>query len=449
MNRGSRPTALYFRMSFLSIPQSPADSMRKVIAQGKGVLGLFTLIFLISFLISSHLTRCQRNKLMHSLNGNIDNLQNIQDDLNGVVRRPNDAPPPYQARRQGARRGDRQQNDGRARRDQQHRRQQNQQQARQENAVDAGIAQYRFDRMYRRAVEAGFRRAGALVRFNQWVTAHIADIDPASVPVCLDCGASDYQLCNHYVNAAAADPVEEDQPVLAMMDNVVVQRRCFRGWVNGVLRRFVSPGFSDWFCPAPRFDFTVVNNRHLAGFDASNIHDRNINESLYCYLRAKMHTNYRVNGVEDETLRLEHVKKLADRWCAENKIKISTTEQVNALQLTIQRAADQVENQTLYKHQNPNLGFFSAWVLISTLLTALVVVPWFISAFALPVIQICFLAGMCLTMLYLAGFHNLLYGAIRKSRLIAMLVSAVTIAFEVVLSALLCFLLIVTIIHML
>lgn len=225
------------------------------------------------------------------------------------------------------------------------------------------MQQYRRDAAYRAGVENGFGTVGALNRFNQWVQGNIDQINPASVPVCLTCGNSDYQLCNCYVNEAAP-VVEEDVPVLGVVGDPVVRNRpMWVGWVQGIHRMFF----------APQFDLNAVNNHRLRGlvrdFDPSELSDDLINERMYCHIRCEMHTHYRVNGREDRDLRLEHCRKIAKRYCEKNKIRLDSQGAATAFAVTVQRACDQAENGILYQPQNPNwvgrsLPFLKAWVIL-------------------------------------------------------------------------------------
>jgi len=148
----------------------------------------------------------------------------------------------------------------------------------------------------------------------------------------------------------------EAGPVMLGFNNaarLVEPKGLWQGFVDGVRRMFM----------APHFAMNVVNNHYLAGVSNADIPDTDVNESLYNYIRVHMHVHYKVNGREDRDLRLEHCRKLALRWAAQNKIPTPTLSlDTNWYLKTIQIACDQAENALLYSYVNPNYSFSLAWV---------------------------------------------------------------------------------------
>jgi len=309
----------------------------------------------------------RHNRYMHASNGNIDAAP---------LRARGGANPPQPPARRGyadvaanGRRGEdgEQGRQGNALRQHQrnvrHGRQQQHQNQRNGAAIDRGVNEHRLDRAYQTAVATGFRTAGALARFNEWAAANAAQINPASIPICVECGNAAIELCQHFVHEAAP-AVEADVPVLGIVGRAEFANRwLWQTWVDGVRRAFY----------APRFNLNVVNNHQIRGvfrdFDTSELTDDLICEELYSHIRTEMHVHYRVNGREDRDLRLEHCRKLARRWCEKKKIAVETAFSANIFVLTVQRACDQYENTALYAPQNPNwaslsLSFPRAWVCI-------------------------------------------------------------------------------------
>jgi len=148
---------------------------------------------------------------------------------------------------------------------------------------------------------------------------------------------------------------EADLPTLGFRNaaRLVEPKGLWQGFVDGIRRMFM----------APHFAMNSVNNHYLGGVSNADIPDTDINESLYCYIRVHMHVHYKVAGRENRDLRLEHCRKLALRWAAQNKIPTPTIAlDTNWYVKTIQIACDQAENALLYSYVDPNYSFSLAWV---------------------------------------------------------------------------------------
>lgn len=349
-----------------------------------------------------HPSREDMNREQHALNGNIDRPPNFA----AAVRRGLDADPANPGQARGGL--DRQQRAREMRRDRNNGGRAGGRANREANrgALARGDAQYRNDHTYRMAVGNGFRTAQALALFNRWARANIDHIDPGSIPVCLACGNAELELCNCYIHDRAPEPVEPEVAVIGVVGRpLYTNPSMWTGFVRGVRRAFVTP----------RFDFNQVNNhaiRTLQGsFDPSSIGDELINEELYSYLRVEMHCDYMINGVEDRRLKLEHCRKLAKIWCKNKKINIDSVAQANIFALTVQRACDSVENDTLYQRQDPNWrpSFSKAWVILF-LLMFVWLRPSNVKDIVVNVIAACLASHVWMVQL-LTGLGHLLSGA--------------------------------------
>jgi hypothetical protein len=129
-----------------------------------------------------------------------------------------------------------------------------------------------------------------------------------------------------------------------------------------------------------------------------------------------MHVNYKINGVDNRDIRLEHCRKLASRWAAINKVKVDTPMAVNVMFVTVQRACDQDENRALLAYANPSASFSRAWV---TFLAAAALAPLFAlylrrnPGIARGVMNIIFRQTTSLARLSLRGSISLLIGVMR------------------------------------
>jgi len=222
-------------------------------------------------------------------------------------------------------------------------------------AIEQAVEGYHRTEWYSKAIKSGFKNLGALKRFNETVAAFQDQIDPLLVPVCMECGNSDVELCDHFVVAAkVAVDVEEDALVIVPAVNM---KHRFQ-WVDKIRRMFTWPSFNS----------TLVQNHNLAGFRNEQIADTYIWPELFSYIRMGFNTTYVINGVNDRAAKLAHAKKLGVRFLDETKVSLADRnrpEFVNRFIHTVQRACDQRDDEMLLVETNPVHNF---WVAPSTLL---------------------------------------------------------------------------------
>lgn len=215
---------------------------------------------------------------------------------------------------------------------------------------------YQHSKLYHDAIDKGFKNQAALDAFNGWVGQHIDDIDPREQIACSYCGRVDLILCTCFI--------KEDVGAIAVVDDALVipaGRKMINihySWFGKLWRRVIR-GYDE-----SKFNFDVVNNHHIN--EVSDLVsepevqlqvDENILENLYNFIRAHQHTSYDLSGVDNRQARLAHSHKLALRWVTQNKLdsRLMDTRFVNQLMITVQRATDQVENNTLYSAVDPNI----------------------------------------------------------------------------------------------
>jgi hypothetical protein len=216
------------------------------------------------------------------------------------------------------------------------------------------VDNFRLTEVYLKGRDKIYPDAAALARFNNWVQANIAQIDPAQCSVCAICGDANLILCDHHVVAPPAPPAQ----VVAQV-NPVYQW----GWW-----RFVKPAFR--ILSSPKIELNVQNNRYIGYLGNEHIDDQEIIPDLYNYITVNQQTSYLVNGYDSRPLRLAHSHKLAHRWAEAYKRSedlVTNTVFANQFKITIQRAADQVENHMFYGYSNPTANFGLAWLPNSSL----------------------------------------------------------------------------------
>lgn len=224
-------------------------------------------------------------------------------------------------------------------------------QARDANLIVNAQNEHNVTEWYLSAVKHGFKNSAALDRFNTTVAGIASEIDPRRVPVCTECGNSDVILCEHYIVNGGVVIVNDDAIAIPTTGGFFMRWR-FQ-WFERVQRMFV------W----PRFDSSVLVNHYNAGFDPSVIPDTEIWPEMLCYIRLHLHTEYKIDGEFNRPAKLAHCKKLANRFLTDNRIKISdclSPEMVNKIQLTVARACDQRDDQTLFKKDDPRRNFWIA-----------------------------------------------------------------------------------------
>jgi hypothetical protein len=223
-------------------------------------------------------------------------------------------------------------------------------QARDSDFIDKAANEHSVTEWYLAAVKRGFKNQDALDVFNATVATIADDIDPRRVPVCMECGCSDAILCKHYIVNGGVETV--DNAVVIPSTGGFFMKWRFQ-WYERASRMFT------W----PRFDSSVLVNHYNAGFDPSVIPDTEIWPEMLCYIRLHLHTEYKIDGVFNRSAKLAHCKKLANRFLTDNNIKLSdclTPETVNQIQLTVARACDQRDDQTLFKTDDPRRNFWVA-----------------------------------------------------------------------------------------
>jgi hypothetical protein len=215
---------------------------------------------------------------------------------------------------------------------------------------------YKYTKLYNEAVHKGFKTDAALQKFNAWVTDHIDDIDPREQVACNKCGGVDYLLCKCFITCEPTSvDIVDDAIVIPAGRNIIDIKYT---WFGQLWRRVIR-GYDK-----SQLDYTVVNNHNINEVATllkkpklQKQVDENIIVPLYNYLRVNQHTSYDLSGVDNRAARLAHCHKLALRWVTLNKLddNLSETLFVNQMMITVQRAADQVENRTIYGAIDPNI----------------------------------------------------------------------------------------------
>lgn len=220
-----------------------------------------------------------------------------------------------------------------------------------QNQIDIGISQYAATNWYLEAVKNGFKNQAALDAFNQIVAERENDIDLMKVPVCMECGGASAKLCHHFITDAGVH--QDEGGAIAIPASASYTMRWRFLWVDRVRRMFT------W----PKFNSGALINHNLNGFDPSQIPDNEVWPELLCYIRLHLMTEYKIDGVFSRKAKLAHCQKLANRFFIENKIKTTdllTPEMVNKIKLTVARACDQRDDQTLLKECDPRHNFWIA-----------------------------------------------------------------------------------------
>ncbi|APG76500.1 hypothetical protein 1 [Hubei tombus-like virus 32] len=229
-------------------------------------------------------------------------------------------------------------------------------------AEDRVVLAFRLTQVYVRGRDTIYPDIASRDRFNNWVRANQAQIDPAEMFVCKICGEASLLLCDHAIREAVV-PLACPPPVQAPTYRYLGLRRL---WYHN-----------------SKFNFGEQNARDVRHFDNSQISDVEIIPECYNYITSNMQTSYDVAGKDSRELRLSHCHRLAGRWAELAKVKDRLMEDTwfkNRLLFTAQRACDQVETTMLYKFTDPttqNFGLarqLQEFVLFTTGFSALVVV---------------------------------------------------------------------------
>nr|WRQ65541.1 hypothetical protein [Tolivirales sp.] len=224
-------------------------------------------------------------------------------------------------------------------------------------AAQVGFDEYVRSEWYVKAVRGGFKNQAALDRFNQSVRDLSTTIDPRMAPVCQECGNSDLELCEHFISQRPDQPavhVDDEALIIPDIPDSNISWRFM--WVDRVRRMFT------W----PKFDNSVLINHSNRGFDPSLIPDDQVWDDMFMYIRLHLNTHYKIDGVFDRQAKLAHCNKLALRFLTDMKINIMDVlkpQQINSIKLTVARACDQRDDQTLFKEVDPRQNFWAAPVL--------------------------------------------------------------------------------------
>lgn len=218
--------------------------------------------------------------------------------------------------------------------------------------IERQVAVFKNTALYVRGRDQVYPDALALARFNQWVGAHQAEIDPSEQKVCIKCGQVDFTLCAHSIREA---PVDVQQPAPVVVPNNLRHHEWTFRPIQSLKEAFRWPGF----------DTHSQSDARLHGFSNHHLPDDLIIPELFSYLTLNMQTSYLVNGYEDRALRLSHVHRLAQKWViTKNLEEAASCDQHYCvrIKLTIQRACDNAQNQMLYAERDPARNFGLAWL---------------------------------------------------------------------------------------
>jgi len=218
-----------------------------------------------------------------------------------------------------------------------------------------GIRQYKMSEWYSRAVKGGFKTKEALERFNASVVDYADDIEKSVIPFCSQCGNGDIQLCECFITKR--EPAVEIQDDALLIPDIKDSNMSWSFQGFGILRRMFT-----W----PKFDNTALINHSNRGFDPSIIPDDQVWPEMLLYIRLNLNTSYKINGKFDREAKLAHCNKWALRFLADKKIHptdINTPKLLNTIKLTVARACDQRDDQTLLKETDPRQNFWPAPVL--------------------------------------------------------------------------------------
>lgn len=218
--------------------------------------------------------------------------------------------------------------------------------------IQQQLNQFKNTALYLRGRDCYYPDAAALARFNQWVAAHVSEIDPAEQKVCVKCGHVDFQLCAHSIKEQIVD-----QPVQAPVvpDKLRHHRVKHLGFFETIRLRLAPASF----------DTHSQSDARLHGFKNHHLPDDLIIPELFSYLTLNMQTSYAVNGVEDRALRLSHVHRLAQKWVITKNLESNVESDQHycvRVKFTIQRACDNAQNKMLYAHRDPVQNFGLAWL---------------------------------------------------------------------------------------
>jgi hypothetical protein len=212
------------------------------------------------------------------------------------------------------------------------------------------VARYHMTELYRALAEKPFANEEALEKANEWIRAHVAEIDPAAAAVCHTCGEADLLLCQHKVaHDPWADREIEDPAIL-----VAIHRNNYRRLILG--GSTLGQVFA-W----PKFNPRVNTQPALGGFVNSSIPiDELCDDKLFNYIRLNMKTTYVVDGNYNRPVALAHAQVIAHRYLDELRVPMLERLEpifVNTFQGTIQRAVDSGINEMLLGYRVGHLNW--------------------------------------------------------------------------------------------
>jgi len=220
-----------------------------------------------------------------------------------------------------------------------------------QNQINVQVAQFQSTKVYLQGRDKIYPDAAALARFNNWVAAHQAQIDPNEQKVCNVCGHVGFDLCPHAILQAAPAPAA---PAVIVPQNL----RHFGKSLNPL--PFMSNLFK-W----PSFDTHATDDANLNGFNNNDLSNDLVLPELFAHLLINMQTSYKVLGRDDRELRLAHCHKLALKYYSmKGKEAESQLEDMHTnvrVKVTIQRACDNMQNSMIYDQRTPARNFGSAW----------------------------------------------------------------------------------------
>jgi hypothetical protein len=223
----------------------------------------------------------------------------------------------------------------------------------QKHLIDREIKTYEITQAYLRGRDLIYDDSLALARFNAWAIENTSRIDPAEQRVCKRCGHVGFVLCLHSVSD---DRLDDATTVMAA--DVVPAGQRHHGW-SLKIRETISRAFV-W----PGFDTHSPDDDRLGGMTNDHLKDLVIVE-LFAYICLHQQTSYKVNGRDDRDLRLAHSHRLAERWLVTSgneRLAESDLHYSVRVRHTVQRAADNEQNNMLYARRNPIWNFGLAWL---------------------------------------------------------------------------------------
>lgn len=219
------------------------------------------------------------------------------------------------------------------------------------NKIDKELSVFQDTRNYLRGRDCFYPDAMALARFNNWVEAHRANIDPQEQFFCNVCGHVGFDLCAHRITRVEIE-IQEDEPV-------VDERLRHHQW-SWPISKTIKRAFR-W----PALDTHSPHDEFIAGLSNEHLNQDLIITELFAYIVLHQQTSYLVNGREDRALKLAHSHRLAEKWLiSSNKEKMAENDLHYSVRVrfTVQRACDNLQNSMLYEYRHAAWNFGWAWL---------------------------------------------------------------------------------------